>query len=248
MLGLSNGIEYTGEDISDIVAPSSYSMAFDGAGDWLTFSATSFPIELTREDLSIIFWCKRTDNNDEAVILGHSGTASSKRLNFETDGLLLKIESDQPSEEAYGDVTSDTNWHHYAVVSKGKGTGGGGAHPVLMYEDGVQVSVTQSNFANSVNKDFTVDRIGSDSGLGTGEFKGLIYQLAIFNIVLTRGQIDAIYNGGTPRSLSNMVGMSHFWKFSENTGTTTADSVGSLTATLAGNAAFSSCIPPDNTC
>ena len=41
MLGLSNGIGYTGEDVSDIAAPSSYSMSFDGVGDFLAISETS---------------------------------------------------------------------------------------------------------------------------------------------------------------------------------------------------------------
>ena len=248
MLGLSNGIAHTGEDISDITPPSSYSMSFDGAGDWLTITETSFPIELDGEDLSISFWCKRTDNNDEAVILGNSATASYKRLNFDSDGGRLYIESDQAGEYAYGIVTQDTNWHHYAVTSLGSGSGSGGIGEVVIYEDGDAVTTCHSsagscNFGNNLNKDFTIDRIGSDVGSGTTELKGLLYQLVIFNIVLTKDTVKAMYNDGTPRSLDNMDGVSHFWKFSEKTGSTTADSVGSLTATLAGNAAFSSTKP-----
>ena len=247
MLGLSNGVGYTGEDISDITPPSSYSMAFDGTGDMLTFTETSFPIELTGEDLSISFWCKRTDNNDEAVILGNSGTASYKRLNFDSDGDRLYIEGDQNGEYAYGAVTADTNWHHYVVSHLGYGSGSGGIGEVIMYEDGAAVTTCNTagggcNFGNKQDKDFTINRIGADSGSGT-EFKGLLYQLVIFKLVLTDDVVTAMYNGGTPISLDNMVGISHFWKFSENTGSTTADSVGSLTATLAGNAAFSEDVP-----
>ena len=255
MLGLSNGIGYTGEDISDIIPPSSYSMRFDGAGDFLAITETSFPIELTGEDLSISFWCKRdSDDGDASCILGLSGTASYSRLHFNTDGDALDIESDQNGESANADVTADTNWHHYVVTCRGLGTGSGGASVVTIYEDGAPASgmcmthlvtapTAGCNFGNSVDKDITFDRIGSDSGGGTTELKGILYQLAIFDIVLTPDVVKTMYNIGTPISIDNMSGILHHWKFSENTGSTTADSVGSLTATLNGDASFTSTTP-----
>ena len=249
MLGLSNGIEYTGEDFIENPTPSDYSMSFDGASDFLAITATSFPIELDGENLTISFWVKRdSDDGDASCILGHSGTSAFKRLHFNAVGNVLDIESDENSENAYATVTADTNWHHYVITSLGQGAGQGGPSTVIMYEDGVALSTTISDWGNNLNKDFTIDRIGSDGGGGTTELKGLLYQLAIFNSVLTPATITAMYNGGTPIGISNMGGLIHLWRFSENTGSTTADSVGSLTATLAGNAAFSSCIPPDNTC
>ena len=244
MLGLSSGIGYTGEDVSDIAAPSSYSMSFDGVGDFLAISETSFGIELTGQNLSISFWCKRdSDDGDASCILGLSSSASISRLHFNADGDALDIESDQNGENAYATVTADTNWHHYVVTCKGFGVGAGGASVVTMYEDGQPLSTTQSNFGNKQNKDFTFDRIGSDSGGGTTELKGLLYQLAIFTVELTDDTVFTMYNGGTPISLDNIGGIRHLWKFSENTGSTTADSIRGVTATLNGNAAFSSTTP-----
>ena len=253
MLGLSNGIEYTGEDISDITPPSSYSMSFDGAGDFLALaSKISIPIELTGEDFSISFWCKRdADDGDASCILGMNDTASWSRLHFNAAGDELMIESDQNAEYAKATVTADTAWHHYVVTSLGQGSGGGGLSIPMIYEDGAALSTTNYNWGNSVDKDISFNRIGSDSGGGTTELKGLLYQLAIFNVVLTAGTVAAIYNGtpgvpetGSPISLDNMVGISYFWKFSENTGSTTADSGSDgITATLTGDAAFSSTTP-----
>jgi hypothetical protein len=249
MLGLSNGIEYTGEDISDITPPSSYSMSFDGVGDFLAITQKVIPIELDGENFSISFWCKRdADDGDASCILGMNNTASWSRLHFNADGDRLTIESDQDGEHAYGAVTADTNWHHYVITHLGGGAGSGGIGKVLMYEDGAVVTMCNTsgcgaNFGNTQDEDMSFDRIGSDSGGGTTELKGLLYQLVIFNVVLTAGTVAAIYNGGTPISLDNMAGISHFWKFSENTGSTTADSVGGVTATLTGDAAFSSTTP-----
>jgi len=62
-----------------------------------------------------------------------------------------------------------------------------------------------------------------------------------------------MYNKGTPIPLQTNKGdytaqnsLLHLWRFSENTGTTTADDIGGLTATFAGNTAFSTEIPTDD--
>ena len=68
--------------------------------------------------------------------------------------------------------------------------------------------------------------------------------------VLTANEASSIYNGGTPVSLEENSGnyvssgdLIHLWNFDEGTGTSCADSVGSLTGTLQNDAAFSTDIP-----
>ena len=174
-LGLGNSLTSNLYSSSD----ANYSMSFDGAGDFLSFTETTFNIEDTGDELTIAFWAKRTDNNDEAVVLGNSGTGSFKRLNFDSDGDALIIEGDQNGQTATGTVTADTNWHHYAITVVG--SSGGSTATVVMYEDGSAVSVSNSNFGVSDNKDFTVNRIGAYAVTsGTKEFKGLLYQVAIW--------------------------------------------------------------------
>ena len=242
MLGLTSGIPSS--DLITDLPPSDYSMSFDGVSDFLAISSTAFPIELTGEDLSISFWVKRdSDDGDASCILGLSSTADFSRVHFNADGDELMIESDKNSEYAKATVTADTNWHHYVITLQGAGTGAGGSSIPIIYEDGVALSTTSNNWGNSVGEDITIDRIGSDKGGGSTELKGLLYQLAIFDVVLTPATVTAMYNGGTPIGISNMGGLLHLWRFSENTGSTTADSAGSLTATLNGNAAFSSTTP-----
>ena len=244
-LGLGNSLTSIVYSSSDV----SYSMSFDGTGDFLSFTETTFNIEDTGDELTIAFWAKRTDNNDEAVVLGNSASASFKRLNFDSDGDALTIESDQNGQTASGTVTADTNWHHYAITAVGSSSGA--AATVVMYEDGSAVSVSNTNFGVSDNKDFTVNRIGADAVTsGTKEFKGLLYQVAIWTDKLEANEVAAIYNSGSPIDIENDSGnyassseLAHLWDFREGEGSTAADQAGSLNATLNGDAAFSTTTP-----
>lgn len=223
------------------------SMSFDGDGDFIAFTETTFNIEDTGDFLTIAFWAKRTDNNDEAVVLGNSATGSFKRINFDSDGDALIMEGDQNGQTASGSVTADTNWHHYVITLVGKS--GGHTATVVVYEDGSAVSTTVTNLGVSDNKDFTINRIGSDDGSGTGEFKGLLYQVAIWNAKLEANEVSAIYNSGSPIPLESNRGnyvsagdLAHLWRFDEGTGSTASDSVGSLDGTIT-NATFSTTTP-----
>tara|TARA_R100001163_G_C5045372_1_gene182731 strand:+ start:399 stop:1139 length:741 start_codon:yes stop_codon:yes gene_type:complete len=243
-LGLGNSLTSNLYSSSEV----SYSMSFDGTGDFLDFTETTFDIAGTGEELTIAFWAKRTDNNDEAVVLGNSGSGSFKRMNFDSDGDALLIESDQNAQIATGTVTADTNWHHYVITVVGNG--GGGAAAVVMYEDGSAVTTSAGNFGVTNDKDFTVNRIGDDNALGNQAFKGLLYQLAIWTDKLEANEVSAIYNSGSPIDIEENSGnytssseLVHLWDFREGSGSTAADQVGSLNATLNGNAAFSTTIP-----
>jgi len=249
MLGLGNNVTSTAYKITTSGGASSYSMSFDGTNDFLNFTETTFDIEDTGDELTIAFWAKRTDNNDEAVIFGNSASASFKRLNFDSDGDTLIIESDQNGQTATGPVTADTNWHHYAITMVGQS--GGNITATVVYEDGGAVSTTNTNFGVTNNKDFTINRIGADATVsGTKEFKGLLYQVAIWTDKLEANEVAAIYNSGSPIDIEKDSGnyassseLAHLWDFREGSGSTAADQAGSLNATLNGNADFSTTTP-----
>lgn len=224
------------------------SMSFDGAGDFVAFTETTFNIEDTGDFLTIAFWAKRTDNNDEAVVLGNSSTGSFKRLYFDSDGDRLYMEGDANGQDAFGAVTADTDWHHYAITLVGVGSGAEAV--VVFYEDGNAVSTTITDLGVNNNKDFTVNRIGADVVDGsTREYKGLLYQVAIWNAKLEANEVSAIYNSGSPIPLESNRGnyasagdLAHLWRFDEGTGSTASDSVGSLDGTIT-NATFSTTTP-----
>ena len=246
-LGLGSSLTSMVYSSSDV----SYSISLDGTGDSLSFTNTTFNIEDTGDELTIAFWAKRTDNNDQAVIFGldtGSGTGSFSRLNFDNDGDVLSIESDQNNQIATGAVTADTNWHHYAITIVGQS--GGNAAAVVMYEDGSAVTTSAGSFGVSDNKDLTVNRIGADGGAASNAFKGLLYQVAIWTDKLEANEVAAIYNSGSPIDIQQNLGdydsssdLAHLWDFREGAGSTAADQAGSLNATLNGDAAFSTTTP-----
>ena len=214
-------------------------------------SAISLDIEIFGMNISISFWAKRTDNTSgEAVVIGNSSHNHWSRLYFGDEGDNLGIESMQNGEEAFGDVSQDTNWHHYVITSRGDGGPSGGEALIEMYEDGASITSANTNFGNVFGKKLIFDRIGNDANTGTQEFKGLLHQLAIWTEVLDDIAVEAMYNSGSPICLQANSGgyinsgqLLHLWKFSENTGSTTADEIGGITGTFVGNTAFSTDIP-----
>ena len=256
MLGLGKGVELV-DRAGQEYSVSNYSLSLDGTVDnyvQLT-PASGFSINDANEDLSISFWAKRTDNTSgEAVVLGLNSTNSFSRLNFDDDGDRLYIESDQDGQIAYGAVTADTDWHHYAITMQGVT---GNSSVVTMYEDGSSVTVSNSNFGNKSTGDaqFTFGRIGTSNSIsGTHAFKGLLYQVAMWKAVLDADAVAAIHNSGNPIPLQENRGnydnardLFHLWRFHEGSGTATADSnshsLHDMPGTLVNNATFSTTTP-----
>ena len=74
--------------------------------------------------------------------------------------------------------------------------------------------------------------------------------LHIYDEILDASAVSAIYNSGTPIDITadsgdydNSGDLTNLWNFTEGSGSTAADSVGSLDATLNGDAAFSTTTP-----
>jgi hypothetical protein len=245
MLGLGNSI------VSEVYktasgAASAFSMSFDGTGDYLSFTETTFPIGNSGDKFSISFWAQRDTAGVSPDHVLSNNTGFLKKISFNTAGDRLEIEGDTNGQEAYGSVTADTNWHHYVITSNN--TGAAAPATVVIYEDGSPVSVVNTNLGNST-AGLTVNTIGATSS-GSFGFDGLLYQIALYDEVLDANAVTAIYNSGTPIDITadsgdydNSGDLTHLWNFTEGSGSTAADSVGSLDATLNGDAAFSSTTP-----
>ena len=245
-MSLGLGLDLTKEVASSLFL-SQHSLSLDGAGDYV--SVTEKLLNIEEEGGSISFWAKRTDNNDEATVLGNSAGPTINRLYFNSDGTKLYIEGAEDGEAAFATVTADTNWHHYVITWDGRE---GGPATTVIYEDGSALTTTAGGFGNAEAKQFTFNQIGGGGaeGSNTHEFKGLLYQIAIFNTILAAQTVAAIYNSGAPITLeanhgnyNDTIHVLHLWEFSEGAGTTTADSVGSLKGTLAGDTTFSFTTP-----
>ena len=242
MLGLGASIPKI-DVIADTVIPSSRSLSLDGAGDMATFTATAFPISDTGDNLSIAFWAKRTDNNDAAWVFGNTTTSSMKRINFGANGDTLELEGDQNGQTVSGAVTADTNWNFYAITMEGNSSGN--VATTIIYENGVAVSSTNTNFGAS-SVPITINSIGASGGSGsnTNEFKGLLYNVGIWNTILDLNAVEHLTaypstaltsNAGGYKYSTNLI---HYWRFED-----VNDTVGDLELTLVADASFSSTIP-----
>ena len=244
-LGLGNNITSKVYKAA-IGGASSYSMSFDGTGDYLSFTETSFPIGDSGDKFSISFWAQRDTAGVSADHVLSNINGFKRKINFNTAGDRLEIEGDQNGQEANGVVTADTNWHHYVLTLTNPGSGQ--AATVVIYEDGSSVTVSNTSLG-AATEDLTVNAIGSTPG-GSNGFDGLLYQIALYDEVLDANAVTAIYNSGTPIDITadsgdydNSGDLTNLWNFTEGSGSTAADSVGSLDATLNGDAAFSSTTP-----
>jgi len=244
MLGLGNGLVSEVHQTASGAA-SAFSMSFDGTGDYLSFTETTFPIGDGGDEFSISFWAKRDTAGVSADLVLSNVNGYKRKINFNTAGDRLEIEGDTNGQEAYGSVTADTNWHHYVVTLTNPG--GASQAVVVVYEDGSSVTVSNTNLGVGAG-DLTVNTIGSTPS-GANGFDGLLYQIALYDGVLTAEAVASIYNSGNPIDITADSGdygtrnLTHVWNFTEGTGSTAADSVGSLDATLNGDAAFSSTTP-----
>ena len=245
MLGLGNSL--ASGFVGGVLPPPAYSVSFDGSGDYLSFTETTFDISDAGDDLTISFWAKRDLDGTEDVVLSTAATWFQK-VYFNAAGTALVLKSDQNGQSVSITVTADTNWHHYSVSSLGRPSGNEAT--VTAFEDGGAVTVTQGNFGVSANKELTMNSMGSPSGGGITGFDGLLYQVAIFTEIVDAANVTAMYNGGDPINIVADQGnytqsgdLAALWQFNEGTGTSTADSIGDLTCTFNGDAAWSSTTP-----
>jgi Concanavalin A-like lectin/glucanases superfamily len=117
-------------------------------------------------------------------------------------------------------IPEDTNWHHFAISVNG-GT-------LNIYIDGV--------LKTSVPAVVPSTPIGPTCYIGCNDlqtasecFTGRMTDWRFYNVGLTSGDVTTLYNGGVPQTSNTVGGLVAWFKCSEGTGTTVADSSGNGT-------------------
>jgi len=187
---------------------SNYSMAFDGVDDNIDcgdFSAYD------NGDLSCSFWIYRTTSTSLDYLI--SNTASSSKAGFDiiidsTERLKFRRNTrtkDCVSGWYHGGITVD-NWYHIAV------TYDEGLNEGKIYVNAVLKATTAgSSSTNSASTDL---KIGSHTA-DTAFFTGNIDEVAIFDSVLSAGDVTAMYNLGQPTDLTGQSGLVSWWRMGE---------------------------------
>ena len=258
MLGLGNSLS-SGSSLEDLFGiVSGFSLSLDGADDRVTLAQEiTLAVDGAGSDGTISFWSKRVDSNSRDTVLGAHDDVGDIQSNFRTKLELtttpkLAIESEENGQEASAAITDDDAWHHYVVTWNGQDGTGNAAQPII-YEDGAAVTTAVGNFGKAADKDFVFDTIGAVNNTASGEheFKGLLYQLAFWNVTLDANAVAAVYNSGDPipveldsGNYDNASSLVHLYKFNEGSGTITKDSVeDGVDGTLKEDATFSTTTP-----
>jgi len=187
---------------------SNFSMDFDGVDDNIDcgdFSAYD------NGDLSCSFWIYRTTSTSLDYLI--SNTASSSKAGFDiiidsTERLKFRRNTrtkDCASGWYHGGITVD-NWYHIAV------TYDEGLNEGKIYVNAVLKATTAgSSSTNSASTDL---KIGSHTA-DTAFFTGNIDEVAIFDSVLSTGDVTAMYNLGQPTDLTGESGLVAWYRMGE---------------------------------
>jgi len=85
-------------------------------------------------------------------------------------------------------------------------------------------AVTSTGMSDFVDEEEGLQVYLGQSGTGGGYWDGNIDEVAIFDDVLTSGEVSTIYNSGTPTDISSHDHLIGYWRFENNTDDSSANS------------------------
>lgn len=180
------------------------SVDFDGVDDHITMGNV---LDFSKTDsFSFSCWIKRDALGSEQVILGKIDNASPYKgyelalLSGNTYRVMFRHSN--PSYQRFirnsSSTIADTNWHHIAFTYDGSASPTG----INLYLDG---SLDNGSTTGTISSDMTnsFPFCISSRNQATAFYSGLVDEVGVFNSELSASDITAIYNSGTPLSLSS---------------------------------------------
>jgi len=257
VLGLGSSLVHTNSiSTSELNLFDTYSVAFDGSGDYLDLG-TSFQSTI-RGSFTISCWVNfddQTPGTDQLIF----GSVNSSSEDTFYGGLLnsgawyFYFESNNDAANAAtiasgfsGNTAS--GWYHFAC--RATNNGGSNSTDMSIYVNGVLKHTVTTGLTGTNHAAFTTSdnlwigglNLGS-TGLVISPLTGKMNDFAIFSSALDTANILKIYNNGSTFDLTSDNGTYNtsgdlvgYWKMEEGTGTTVADSsTNSNTASFGGN-------------
>ena len=194
---------------------SNYSFEFDGVDDSIECGNLSSLVD-NKSKLSISFWINLPVAHELNRITGkYAGLTKWIGINCTGDKVNWVV-SNIGSSQAYastGVVLSDNTWHH--VVCVFDGTQPIANDRIKIYIDNVDEALTVNGSLPTSTYDFTLEGtnptwyLGQNGySLGADELRGKLDEYAIYSdVALTALQVNELYNGGTPTTLSSGVSL-----------------------------------------
>ena len=220
----SSAISWLG---SSVVVPNITGVSMSGAGYITTTSSGTLGT-----NLAISAWFKTTGTNE--IIVEHNSTQGfppsvstcypSLYVNS-TGGLTFQVSSGAAySTASTGPFFNDGIWHNVVLNATGSGA-------LAVYVDDVQV-INFSTISNFGQQDTGESGNGGAVGVSYGYWSGTLAKVGIGTALLTASQINSIFT--TQLNIGNAeedtyaltLGFGQYWKLSETSGTSAADSTG----------------------
>ena len=211
--------------------PGTKSLSFDGSGDSVTISEDA---SLVSTAFTYQAWIKPAQANDSGnhlrVISRGNDGGSQNRLIISHDpnetlqfGLFSDGSNGGRSETVNTSATLSTSaWTHVVITFGTNGVG-------KIYLNGSADSTFDLTEDDASHVDSGGLRIGSDGGASF--FNGKIDEVAFWDEALTDAEVTALYNSGNgldadsnSGNYTSVSGLNGYWKMSEQTGSSVADS------------------------
>jgi hypothetical protein len=207
----------------NVLFSNDYSAQFDGTNDYITANGAGASIDTEAGSISCWFKLDTTSSGREIFRL-HVDSNNAIRCFYHAYHNRLSTVYRQGGVNAISyDTTAVENngWHHLAYTWEI------GRAESKMYLDGTNNASAAPETAIEIEEEPMTVWIGTNADGGGGStnyWKGNIDEFAIFDGVLTSGEVSAIYNSGTPTDISSHDHLIGYWRFENNTDDSSSNS------------------------
>lgn len=172
-------------------------LRFDGGNHNIVFKGSLNRYLRGKRDFTISFYFKSDDLGQRSSLMGKRTRCDGRRmfdLRFSTGKLRAELyERTRPRiRNNIGALVEDTGWHHYTYVRKGNTT--------RIYVDGLIVDKRQIPHIIPVDDVayFAINASPCKGQDGTGNLRGAIDELKVFNVALSKGSVRTLFEANTP--------------------------------------------------
>lgn len=232
-------------NVSNPPPPSVSSLSFDGSTGYVDCGPTStsqFPVT-TPWSLSIWVKPSSTSSPQDPLTLVNPTSVAGWYLRYAAFGevgiaLFIYDGANFYSWRTPNGSVPTGTWTHIVFTNDGTGSTGGR----LIYVNGVAVSPQYFDFVPVGGLAYGLAHCNHGRRGDSSEyFGGLVCQPALYLGVLSPGDVTSLFTGSDPTTVGTPTNV---WRYTEGTGSTIADAVGTATGTLIGGVTWSIDIPP----
>ena len=204
----------------NVLFANEYSIDFDGTNDYLTIhgagglweggaaGSVSCWFKLDTVSSSRHLYRFQVDSSNYLRCFYHASQNNLRAIHY-GNGTNVVATSNQTVE--------NNGWHHLVH------TWSEGADANIIYVDNNAVSASGLGTLTDESGEGFQMFIGSNQGTAN-YWKGNVDEFAIFDDVLSAGEVGTIYNSGTPTDISSHSGLIGYWRFENNANDSSSNS------------------------